>query len=345
MSEIDRTSLENRRIPNFMLRGFWDELSRRGVSLSALESASGVSRPSRDDFLTAISGRDMHRLFVAAQELTNDERIGLSVGRAMGATSLHLVGHLVLASPSLTKAIALVGRAEPHFGQRLPTLEPIGEGRMRFGVASAERELTRGARVEAELTAVLLYDVARLFLDESFGSPTIHFSFAAPEDRLPYQRVFSGQVEFVSEGTYCVFPRAALRRRSGSDAGLLEHLFKLARDHYGPASDEENWTSRVRAALRSQSEPRLLERDTLASRLGLSSRGLSRRLSREGSSLSQLIGEVMFERARASLRRPGATAAQVAEELGYEELSSFFRAFRRWSGGVTPKEYRERGDD
>lgn len=344
MSVIDSFSSESRRIPTFMLRGFWDELSRRGVSTDALELASGVSRPTRDDFLTSISGGEMHRLFVAAQELSNDERIGLSVGRAMGATSLHLVGHLVLASPSLTKAIDLVARVEPHFGRRLPTLEPIADGGMRFGVPGDSRELTPGARVEAELTAVLLYDVARLFLDESFGCPAVHFAFAAPEDRLPYQRVFAGEVEFASEGTYCVFPRAALRRRSGSDASLLEHLFKLARDHYGPASDEEDWTSRVRAALRSQIEPRLVERGTLASRLGLSSRSLSRRLSREGSSVSQLIDEVLFERARASLRRPGATAAQVAEELGYEELSSFFRAFRRWSGGVTPKEYRERGD-
>jgi len=168
-------------------------------------------------------------------------------------------------------------------------------------------------------------------------------SFVSPLlKRTPYHRVFAGKIEFECEGTFCVFPRFAQRRRSGSDAGLLDQLFNLARDHYGAASAHEDWTSRVRTALRSQLAPRLVEQVSLASQLGLSSRALSRRLSREGSSVSQLVDEVLFERARASLRRPGSTAAKVAEELGYAELSSFFRAFRRWSGGVTPRAYRER---
>lgn len=78
----------------------------------------------------------------------------------------------------------------------------------------------------------------------------------------------------------------------------------------------------------------------MARQLGVSVRGLARRLAREGENLTSLLDEALYERAQALLRRPDATVAQVAEALGYAELSSFFRAFRRWSGGLTPSGFR-----
>lgn len=341
MSETDSADL--RRIPSFMLRGFWDEVERRGVSRAELEAESGVSRPAGGDFVSWVSPDEMHRVFVAGQALCKDERIGLSAGRAMGASSLHLVGHLVFASPTLARAIELVARVQPHFGQRLPKLQPIAGGRSRFGVPLEERsEISPGARIESELTAVLLYDVGRMFLDERHGSPAVQFPFATPADRRAFQQVFAGEVEFGCDGTWCVFPSTALRRRAGVDGGLVRHLSSLARDHYDAARTEHDWSARVRAALRAHHAPRLLEPNQLAEQLQLSPRALARRLTREGTSVSRLTDQVLFERARSALRRPGTTAAQVAEELGYAELSSFFRAFRRWSGGLTPKAYRER---
>jgi AraC-like DNA-binding protein len=49
-----------------------------------------------------------------------------------------------------------------------------------------------------------------------------------------------------------------------------------------------------------------------------------------------LLDEALYERAQ-ELLSGGASSAQVAEELGYAELSSFYRAFRRWSDGRTPR--------
>jgi AraC-like DNA-binding protein len=132
----------------------------------------------------------------------------------------------------------------------------------------------------------------------------------------------------------------AARHRSGADPWLRDQLFKLAVDRYGTAKACTDWSGRVRRALRVHAAPRLVNLSALAEQCGMSRRGLSRRLAKEGVTVSELIDEVLFERARPLLRRPGATATQVAEALGYAELSSFLRAFRRWSGGLTPSAYR-----
>jgi AraC-like DNA-binding protein len=125
---------------------------------------------------------------------------------------------------------------------------------------------------------------------------------------------------------------------------LPKQLLQLAQDQYGTAQADadSNWAQRVRNALRAHAVPRLIDPEILARQFRLSRRGLSRRLASEGVSLSTLIDEALYERACTLLRRPQATAKDVAAALGYAELSSFFRAFRRWSGGLTPQEYRQR---
>jgi AraC-like DNA-binding protein len=331
-------------VASFMLRGFWDEMDKRGVSSAELERRSGVSPPRRGDFLSVVTEQDMHRLFEVGMVLSGDSTLGLSVARATGAASFHLIGHIVLASATLPQAIRFAARAAPHLGLRAPRILELESGQLGFGMFAADTmSRSPGARVEAELTAVLLHDVALYFLDSKFGMPSVHFAFPTPSDLNPYRSTFPGEVHFDEPGIFVRFASKALRRRrSGADPTLLQQLLNLAEEQYAGANADEDWTSRVRRALRGHPAPRLIQADTIAEQLGVSARALSRRLAHESVSLSALVDEVLYERARALLRRPGTTSAQVAAALGYAELSSFFRAFRRWSGGLTPNRHRRK---
>jgi hypothetical protein len=81
---------------------------------------------------------------------------------------------------------------------------------------------------------------------------TVQFPFPAPEDTSAYDRVFPGRVEFDADGTFIVFPRAALdRRRTGVDPALPEQLLQLAQDQYGTTlgGADSDLVQRVRLAL------------------------------------------------------------------------------------------------
>jgi AraC-like DNA-binding protein len=337
------TPNENRRVPLFLLHGFWDELERRGVSSSELTRLSGVIRPRSGDFSTMVPAADMYRLFEVSQALSRDPHIGLSVGRALGASGFHLIGHLVLASATLHDAVRAVLRVQPQIEGRSLHFDELADGTLRVGFG-VDTPPEHGARVEAELTAVCLHDVMlQFFVASATDRPEVELPFATPADVAPYERVFAGAVRFGSNGTFVSCPRSALaQRRSGADPGLLQHLLNLALEQYSVDHTANDWTTRVRSVMSAQPMPRLIDSVRLAEQLGVSVRGLSRRLAREGSNLSALLDETLYERARVMLRRQGTTAAQVAEALGYAELSSFFRAFRRWSGGLTPSSYRRR---
>jgi AraC-like DNA-binding protein len=77
----------------------------------------------------------------------------------------------------------------------------------------------------------------------------------------------------------------------------------------------------------------------IASALGLGERTLQRRLAGEGTTFAALLERSRRELAEGFLRDQRLTASEVAFLLGYADPSTFFRAFKRWTGR-TPQQFR-----
>jgi AraC-like DNA-binding protein len=77
----------------------------------------------------------------------------------------------------------------------------------------------------------------------------------------------------------------------------------------------------------------------MAQRLGQTSRTLQRRLAEEGLRFSGVLDDLRHELAIAHLGRGELAIAEIAFTLGFDEVASFHRAFRRWQG-TTPAAFR-----
>jgi len=78
----------------------------------------------------------------------------------------------------------------------------------------------------------------------------------------------------------------------------------------------------------------------VARRLAVSSRTLQRRLREEGTSFKDVVGATREMLAKNYLRQANLTATEIAFLLGFQEPTSFFRAFQRWTG-MTPEALRQ----
>jgi AraC-like DNA-binding protein len=67
---------------------------------------------------------------------------------------------------------------------------------------------------------------------------------------------------------------------------------------------------------------------------------LRRRLADEGVSYQSIKDEIRRERAIAHLTRGGQSIVEIAEELGFSDPSTFYRAFKKWTG-ITPSLFRD----
>ena len=72
--------------------------------------------------------------------------------------------------------------------------------------------------------------------------------------------------------------------------------------------------------------------EAVASRLSMSRHTLYKRLKEENLTFFDLLDEVRRERAIHYLRQRDRSLVEVAELLGFSELSAFSRAFKRWMG-------------
>jgi AraC-like DNA-binding protein len=80
---------------------------------------------------------------------------------------------------------------------------------------------------------------------------------------------------------------------------------------------------------------------SVAKKLALSVRSLSRRLAKEGTTYAGIVDELRRSLALQYLKEPGMSLSQIAWLLGYEGSTSFNHAFRRWTG-QPPTDARDR---
>jgi AraC-like DNA-binding protein len=77
----------------------------------------------------------------------------------------------------------------------------------------------------------------------------------------------------------------------------------------------------------------------ISRKLGMSQRTLARHLAAEGLSFTGVLDEMKFDLAKHYLMEAGLPITTIAWLLGYQEVSAFTHAFKRWTG-QTPKQAR-----
>jgi AraC-like DNA-binding protein len=103
-----------------------------------------------------------------------------------------------------------------------------------------------------------------------------------------------------------------------------------------PAGDFAGAVQQVIDMLSSPTAPRI---GLTAAAIGISVRGLQRRLAEAGMSYERLVVQSRFATATQLLQNTDATVLDVALDAGYSDHAHFTRAFRRWTG-MSPSEFR-----
>lgn len=102
---------------------------------------------------------------------------------------------------------------------------------------------------------------------------------------------------------------------------------------------KEALSVRVRTVL-TAGKDRLPTLEEVAGTLHVSTRTLKRRLQEEGRSFRAVVDHVLCDKATQMLQEEGSSVSEVAYRLGYNDVSNFSRAFRRWTG-KSPSDFRK----
>ena len=190
-----------------------------------------------------------------------------------------------------------------------------------------------------EYLYAILYAFGCFCLGEKNIPLIFEFSYPRPEKGYHYGEFFSDTVRFEQPKNRVLLPKSLLSRKLiFSNPELARRNDRKAQDHIHNLTANDI-VSRTRAIIKKNALSTVCL-DTTAAQLCMSSRSLRRHLQQHGHSFQSLVDEQRRASAVQLLGENRRTIQEIAITLGYNDASSFSRAFKRWEG-VSPKEYQQ----
>ncbi len=309
-----------------------------GIAPPELLAAARIDPADLDDDDGHLPQPAEARLWREAVRLTGDDCFGLHLSERIAVDTYGALGFAVRSSATLGEAYDRVARY-----LRLLVRGPVFAIVIDGDAAHLRHVPPRGftpSRHAVEMLAGNLVMLARRGVDARFAPRSVRFRHEAPARTAEHRRLFGPDVRFGEAHDEVVIDRSSLARpqleaEPALGAVLDRHLGALL----SALPEDGSFLHRVRSALAAElcrGEPAL---PALAARLGMSPRSLQRRLQQEGSSLSVLLDALRADLAGRYLSESQESISEVAFLLGFSEVSTFHRAFKRWTG-VTPAAYR-----
>lgn len=299
---------------------------------------AGIERAQLDDADAQVPQRVMSALWTHALTATKDDCLGIHLAEAAPIPSFEVHGHAMLSSRTLRDAYRRACRYQRliHEVNDLTFEEGDREGVLSHALAGGRA----ASRHPAEFLATAWVRVGRLLTASDWAPSLVCFAHAAPVTTTEHARVFAAPVRFSSGRTAVHIPNGILDTvNARADASLGVVLDKYAQAILGKLPRRTTLSQRVSRWLLgtlSDGEPAA---SAAARALNLSVRSLHRGLRAEDVTFRELLARLRYGRATTLLADPGYTVSEVAFLLGFSELSSFYRAFKRWSA-TTPIDFR-----
>jgi AraC-like DNA-binding protein len=269
--------------------------------------------------------------------------LGLRLGAAMPVRRYGFAELAVRASATRRQALVLLARYAPMLhtgfeasfeeGASSEVSEGAGDGRWMLRTPRAPRGLGRQVH-ELALAHALAH--CRAGSGVRIAATRVWFAHARPPDLEPIHAFFgTRELAFGCPDSGIALARAVLDApMEGVDARMLataEPLADEALKARAIAGGGAPLSGRVAARL-AATLPGGTDVADVAGALHMSPRTLQRRLEEEGTRFTELLDRVRLERARVELGHPERSLTEIAFRLGFGDLATFSRAFKRWTG-------------
>lgn len=264
--------------------------------------------------------------------------LGLEAGMRSHPVTLGIWGFALLASATVREALQ-VGIRHPGLASVFCQIV-LRETPERLELIGEDEDLPPDVRAFlVERDGTMVYRLLRDMTGTTPDLPPVEFKCPSP----PYAQRFTemlGRAPLFGRERNCVsVPNSLLDSRlPQADPVTLQACESECRRLVEAYRAREGFSGLVRDALLRQ-PGQIPAMEALAADLGIGVRSLRRRLAEEGTTFDTLRDELRMALAGELLTRTTLSAEQIAERLGYAELSCFSRAFKRCHG-VGPRAFR-----
>lgn len=286
-----------------------------------------------------VSGVKYFELLEAVARNTNPH-IGLDMGKGLVPQDLGVLGHAMAAAANIGEALALLSRYVYVFAQSNTIRLDIAEGKV--VCTYTVKVLHPGLhRQDAEFALAHFTHLIRYLSKRDFRPDFVEFEHSPLADTKRHWTQFGCDVKFGRRANRLQFDKKVLDFPVVSaDSRLLEALKFYLDDRLKVRSEDKDLLAKTRHLITISLSSGAPDIKKMAMLMGMSSRSLQRKLGEKDIVFSDLVDSIRSSIALDYVYHTEYSFTDVALMLGYSELSSFSRAFKRWSG-ISPQQARE----
>lgn len=311
---------------------------RLGVAREDLLAAAGIALAELQAERWPID--HITRLWRAAAQLTGDSGFGLKAGALVGPASFNVVSYLLQSAPTLRESISVVQKYQRLIsdGGRLQMITGAQASWLVYHPRQGSLPFSPH-QIEAVLAAMGAF--AQWVSGSAVRPQKVQFSHSPIGPPGDYHAALKCPVEFDQAFSGVLLDNALLDAPlPQADAQLAQVHQQYAAARLAALSPPETLVQDLRRWIGTQLHGQLPSRSKAAQALGLSPRTLARRMQAQQLDFSTLVDQARRDAALHAVAETRQALADIGQSLGFAEPSTFWRAFKRWTG-KTPAQWRQ----
>jgi AraC-like DNA-binding protein len=313
-----------------------------GLGAEQVLRHTGLTRAELDDPKGELDAQQEIQLIRnLVTELPHLPALGLEAGSRYHVTTYGLWGYAVLSSPTLGMAVSMASRMlNQTFSLTTNEVEQVGEQIMVTYHSDHLPPEVRQFIMDRDRAAVVT--LQREILGHPLPYKAILMRRSEPSADMveAYTQLFGVRPLFNQGQDRSLFAASLMHQplpqADPHTAALCEQMCKQLVDR---RSSRTGVAAQVRDRLM-RTPGHIPDMEEISAEMHMTSRTLRRHLTAEGASFRALLEEVRSTLAEELMTNASLTHSEIAERLGYADVTTFIEAFRRWKG-VPPSEFRK----
>lgn len=312
---------------------------KTGVALPTLLRRTNLSAQQIGDPHARLAVRDQIRLLNVIADELNDELLGFHLAQRCELREFGLLYYVGATSATLFDAVRRTARYSGLGNEGIA--QKCIDGR-HFGINLRYVGVSRHIdRHQAEFWFTAATRILWRLSGRTFTPDRVRFMHSRAQQPSELREFFGGELEFGAACDDMIFAKSVGESPVVSaDSYLNELLVRYCDEALAKrAVARGSFRSTIENAIVPLLPHGEVRAAQIARQLGMSQRTFTRRLAAEGFNFSTLMDQLRLDLAQRYFADGEATISQIAWLLGYQDVSAFSKAFRRWTG-KSPREAR-----
>lgn len=318
-------------------------LGRLGYTSDSIsERMQGLTE--EDYYLQRVPVEGLFAIWNKAQQISGDNLIGLHVGERIHPMDYGLLGQLMMNCSTLGEATERILAVEFVLNNAFAS-QVIIDGEHASNRIFCDQYDAETMRHVAEQDIAALINIGIFVMNRDYTDINrpleVHFRHSPGGDIEEYQRVLRCPVKFNQEYSQVIYPLAILDTPIYNPSPRVAELLKSElKTLIEKIETQDSLAIRMWRYFQTQESADLPDIERTARHFNMTSRTLQRHLKHDNTSFQEEIRRFKAALATSLLSQKERPISRVAYQLGFQDVSAFHKAFKRWTG-KTPGEFQK----